>query len=83
MISRRTGWLIWSSLLFPISILMEIKNFEIPLPMPSFLLPYPNHHYHPFWDVTAAFCFIVGGLCILLIPFSLMRDFARKNRQAE
>ena len=83
MISRRTGCMIWGSLLFPIALLVEIKTFEVPLSTPSFLLPYSNHYYHPLWHVTATLFFIVGSLCILLIPFSLMRDFATKSKTSK
>ncbi len=81
MISRRTGWLIWGSLLLPIAVLIEIKTFEIPLPAPSFLLPFAVHHYHPSWHVTATLFSGIGGLSILMIPFSLIRDFATNRKK--
>ena len=79
MISRRTGWLIWGSLLLPISLLVAIKTFDFSF---SHLLnrQLPSTE-EKLWEVFGFITFTIGSLCAFLLPFSLIRDFSRKRRK--
>jgi hypothetical protein len=79
MISRRTGWLIWGSLLLPISLLIAIKTFDFGF---SHLLNrQPPNTEERLWYALGSISFVIGSLCALLLPFSLIRDFSRKKRK--
>ncbi len=80
MISLRTGCLIWGSLLLPVSLLIAIKTFDFGLShLFSWQLPSTEEKL---WENLAFFTFILGSLCALLLPFSLIRDFSRKKRKS-
>ena len=72
MISRRTEGLIWGSLLLPISLLIAIKTFEFPF---SRLLHGAVHYGEKqFWNALVLISFVLGSLCVLLLPFSVILD---------
>jgi hypothetical protein len=79
MISRRTGWLIWGSLLLPISLLIAIKTFDFAF---SHLLNRQlSSAEEKLWEGLGFITFTIGSLCVLFLPFSLIRDFSRKRRK--
>jgi hypothetical protein len=80
MISRRTGMLIWGSVLIPISVLIAIKTFQFRIPLPPFFFRQsPPDPSSEFWGIVESVTFVGGALSLMLLPFSLIRDFAERK----
>jgi len=76
MMSRFTRMLLWGWLYLPISFTIFVFDFRIRLFDRTWQTPAEN-----VWGYLAATCFIAGLLCVLLTPFSLIRDIARGKRK--
>ena len=73
MMSRRSSWLMVGILLIWFAIAMGVPDLHI-------------FRFHPetlgeeLIDVFAAKCGVIGILCLLLVPFSPIRDFSKLGR---
>jgi hypothetical protein len=84
MISRRTGMLIWSSVLIPISVLIAIKTFRFRIPLPPFFFRQPPlARTSEFWEIVEAVTFVGGALSLMPLPFSLIHDFAERKMKLQ
>jgi hypothetical protein len=73
MIGRRSSWLLRGSLLLPIGLAIGFYNFHIALFRPET----PKERI---LDVVSAAFGIMGLLCVLFVPFSLIRDHSRLRK---